>query len=404
MKIIVLNCGSSSIKYQLFDMPSAEVIAKGLVDKIGLKGASIKHKRNDGLEFKVEGEILDHQTGIEYVLGILIHPQYGSLKDIKEVDAVGHRVVHAGEKFGGSVRIKPEVIQALEECIDLAPLHNPPNLEGIYAITRLLPEVPQAGVFDTAFHQTMPEYSYLYGLPYSLYEKYKIRRYGFHGSSHKFVSRRAAEILGKDLKELKIITCHLGNGASIAAIKNGKSIDTSMGMTPIEGLIMGTRSGDVDAGALLHIANKEGIGIQTLNTLINKFSGVLGISGISSDMRDLEIAAAEGNHRAALALKMYQYRVKKYIGAYAAAMGGVDAIVFTGGIGENDFNTRKEVMTDMEWLGVDFDFEKNDQLKGKEVILTRPASKVTVMVVPTNEELVIAADTYEIVTKNLDMV
>lgn len=404
MKIIVLNCGSSSIKYQLFDMPSAEVIAKGLVDKIGLKGASIKHKRNDGLEFKVEGEILDHQTGIEYVLGILIHPQYGSLKNIKEVDAVGHRVVHAGEKFGGSVRIKPEVIQALEECIDLAPLHNPPNLEGIYAITRLLPEVPQAGVFDTAFHQTMPEYSYLYGLPYSLYEKYKIRRYGFHGSSHKFVSRRAAEILGKDLKELKIITCHLGNGASIAAIKNGKSIDTSMGMTPIEGLIMGTRSGDVDAGALLHIANKEGIGIQTLNTLINKFSGVLGISGISSDMRDLEIAAAEGNHRAALALKMYQYRVKKYIGAYAAAMGGVDAIVFTGGIGENDFNTRKEVMTDMEWIGVDFDFEKNDQLKGKEVILTRPASKVTVMVVPTNEELVIAADTYQIVTKNLDMV
>lgn len=404
MKIIVLNCGSSSIKYQLFDMPSAEVIAKGLVDKIGLKGASIKHKRNDGLEFKVEGEILDHQTGIEYVLGILIHPQYGSLKSIKEVDAVGHRVVHAGEKFGGSVRIKPEVIQALEECIDLAPLHNPPNLEGIYAITRLLPDVPQAGVFDTAFHQTMPEYSYLYGLPYSLYEKYKIRRYGFHGSSHKYVSRRAAEILGKDLKDLKIITCHLGNGASIAAIKYGKSMDTSMGMTPIEGLIMGTRSGDVDAGALLHIANKEGIGIQTLNTLINKFSGVLGISGLSSDMRDLEIAAAEGNHRAALALKMYQYRVKKYIGAYAAAMGGVDAIVFTGGIGENDFNTRKEVMTDMEWLGVDFDFEKNDQLKGKEVILTRPGSKVTVMVVPTNEELVIATDTYEIVTKNLDMV
>ncbi|MGC8864720.1 MAG: acetate/propionate family kinase [Bacteroidales bacterium] len=404
MKIIVLNCGSSSIKYQLFDMPSAQVIAKGLVDKIGLKGASIKHKRDDGFEFKVEGEILDHQTGIEYVLGILIHPQYGSLKSIEEVDAVGHRVVHAGEKFGGSVRIKPEVIQALEECIDLAPLHNPPNLEGIYAITRLLPHVPQAGVFDTAFHQTMPEYSYLYGLPYSLYEKYKIRRYGFHGSSHKYVSRRAAEMLGKDLKDLKIITCHLGNGASIAAIKNGKSMDTSMGMTPIEGLMMGTRSGDVDAGALLHIANKEGIGIQTLNTLINKFSGVLGISGISSDMRDLETAAAEGNHRAALALKMYQYRVKKYIGAYAAAMGGVDAIVFTGGIGENDYNTRKEVMTDMEWLGVDFDFEKNDQLRGKEVILTHPGSKVTVMVVPTNEELVIATDTYEIVTQNLDMV
>ncbi|MCE1167995.1 MAG: acetate kinase [Sphingobacteriia bacterium] len=402
MKIIVLNCGSSSIKYQLFEMPSANVLAKGLVDKIGLRGASIKHKRNDGTEIKVEGEILDHQSGIEYLLGLLVNPEYGSLKSLNEIDAVGHRVVHAGEKFGGSVKITPQVVAALEECIDLAPLHNPPNLEGIYSITRLLPEVPQAGVFDTAFHQTMPDYTYLYGLPYSLYEKYRIRRYGFHGSSHKYVSLRAAEILGADIKDLKIITCHLGNGASIAAIKNGKSMDTSMGMTPIEGLIMGTRTGDVDAGALLRIADKEEIGISTINTLINKFSGMLGVSGISSDMRDLEIAAEEGHERAQVALKMFQYRVKKYVGSYAAAMGGVDVIIFTGGVGENDFNTRKEVMTDMEWMGVDFNFELNNGLKGKEVMLTNPGSKVKVMVVPTNEELVIATDAYEIVTKGID--
>lgn len=383
-------------------MPSAHVVAKGLVDKIGLRGASIKHKRADGTEVKVEGEILDHQSGIEYLLGMLIHPEYGSMKNLSEIDAVGHRVVHAGERFGGSVKVNQQVVAALEECIDLAPLHNPPNLEGIYSITRLLPDVPQAGVFDTAFHQTMPDYVYLYGIPYSLYEKYRIRRYGFHGSSHKFVSRRAAEIVGKPLEDLKIITCHLGNGASVAAIKNGKSLDTSMGMTPIEGLIMGTRTGDVDAGALLRIADKEEISLNTMNTLINKFSGMLGISGLSSDMRDLEVAAEEGNERAKVALKMYQYRVKKYIGAYAAAMGGVDLILFTGGIGENDFNTRKEVMTDMEWLGIDFDFELNHGLKGKEVTLTRPGSKVRVMVVPTNEELVIANDTYDIVTRGVD--
>ncbi|HBZ67519.1 MAG TPA: acetate kinase [Bacteroidales bacterium] len=402
MKIIVLNCGSSSIKYQLFDMPSAEVLAKGLVDKIGLRGASIKHKRDDGVEVKVEGEILDHQSGIEYLLGLLIHPEYGSMKSLNEIDAVGHRIVHAGELYGGSVKINQQVVAALEECIDLAPLHNPPNLEGIYSITSLLPDVPQAGVFDTAFHHTMPDYVYLYGIPYSLYEKYKIRRYGFHGSSHKFVSHRAAGILGKQIEDLKIITCHLGNGASITAIKNGKSMDTSMGMTPIEGLIMGTRTGDIDAGALLRIADKEGIDLGTVNTLINKFSGMLGISGLSSDMRDLEVAAEEGNERASVALKMYQYRVKKYIGSYAAAMGGVDLILFTGGIGENDFRTRREVMTDMEWLGVDFDFELNEGLRGKEITLTRPGSKVRVMVIPTNEELVIANDTYEIVTRGVD--
>lgn len=398
MKIIVLNCGSSSIKYQLFTMPENEVIAKGLVDKIGLKGASIKHKRDDGKELKVEGEILDHQSGIEYVLGILTDPEYGSLKSLNEIDAVGHRVVHGGEEFSGSVEITDAVISALEKSTDLAPLHNPPNLKGIYAMKQLLPGIRQAGVFDTAFHQTMPEYSYLYGIPYSLYEKHKIRRYGFHGTSHKYVSARACEILGKDISEMKIVTCHLGNGASMAAVKNGKSMDTSMGMTPIEGVMMGTRCGDLDVGALLHIMNKEDINGKVANTLINKFSGVLGVSGISSDMRDIELAAEQGNHRAEVAYKMYAYRVKKYVGAYAAAMGGVDVIIFTGGIGENDAITRANVMEGLEFLGCDFDYEKNKGLRGKEIVLSKPGSKVTVMVVPTNEEMMIAKDTYEIVT------
>ncbi|HRY33115.1 MAG TPA: acetate kinase [Bacteroidales bacterium] len=398
MKIIVLNCGSSSIKYQLFEMPSREVLAKGLVDKIGLKGSMIKHWRSDGTEMKLEGEILDHLTGIEYFLGILVSEKYGSIKDIREIDAIGHRVVHAGEKFASSVAITPEVVEALEECIDLAPLHNPPNLEGIYAATNLLPGIPQAGVFDTAFHQTMEDYVYLYGIPYSLYDKYRIRRYGFHGSSHKYVSHRACEMLGLDYNNTKMITCHLGNGASIAAIRDGKSFDTSMGMTPIEGLIMGTRCGDLDTGAFMHILNKEEVDISTGNILINKHSGMLGISGISSDMRDIEKAAHEGNKRAETALKMYAYRVKKYIGAYAAGMGGVDLIIFTGGVGENDVETRKNVMTNMEYLGIDFDFEKNEGLRATEAVLTREGSKVKVLIVPTNEELVIAQDTYDIVT------
>jgi acetate kinase len=379
-------------------MPSEEVLAKGLVDKIGLKGSLIKHQRNDGVEVKLEGEILDHQKGIEFLLGILISEKYGSIKTINEIEAFGHRVVHAGERFKGSVSITPDVIDALVECIDLAPLHNPPNLEGIYSVAKLLPEVPQVGVFDTAFHQTMEDFVYLYGIPYSLYEKHKIRRYGFHGSSHKYVSRRACEILGVDMNSMKIITCHLGNGASIAAIKNGKSYDTSMGMTPIEGLIMGTRCGDLDVGAFMHILNKEEIDVTTGNVLINKFSGMLGISGISSDMRDIEKAAEENDKRAIVALKMYQYRVKKYIGSYAAAMGGVDLILFTGGVGENDIESRKLILQDLAFLGVDFDPSKNEGLRGKEAILTKDGSRVIVMVVPTNEELVIAKDTYDIVT------
>ncbi|MBZ0244170.1 MAG: acetate kinase, partial [Bacteroidales bacterium] len=312
MKVIVLNCGSSSIKYQLFEMPSKAVLAKGLVDKIALKGSAIHHKRNDGVEAKLEGEILDHQAGIQYLLGVLVSEKYGSIKNIEEIDAVGHRVVHAGEKFSGSVFITDEVVDALEECVDLAPLHNPPNLKGIYAMKELLPEVPQVGVFDTAFHQTMPPEAYLYGIPYSLYEKYKIRRYGFHGTSHKYVSKRACEILDLDYEKQKIVTCHLGNGASMAAIKGGKSVDTSMGMTPIEGLIMGTRCGDLDVGALLYIADKEETSIQNTSSLVNKFSGMVGISGVSSDMRDIQAAADTGNERARVALEMYQYRVKKY--------------------------------------------------------------------------------------------
>jgi len=380
-------------------MPENQVIAKGLVDKIGLKGASIKHKRDDGRELFVEGEILDHQAGIEYLLGILIDEEYGSMKSLNEIDAVGHRVVHGGEEFSGSVEITDAVVSALEKSTDLAPLHNPPNLKGIYAMKQLLPGIRQAGVFDTAFHQTMPEYSYLYGIPYSLYEKHKIRRYGFHGTSHKYVSARACEILGEDIEKKKIVTCHLGNGASMSAIKYGKSMDTSMGMTPIEGVMMGTRCGDLDVGALLHIMNKEEINGKVANTLINKFSGVLGVSGISSDMRDIELAAEQGNHRAEVAYKMYAYRVKKYVGAYAAAMEGIDIIIFTGGIGENDSITRASVVEGLDFLGVDFDFEKNKGSRGKEIILTKPGSKVTVMVVPTNEEMMIAKDTFEIVTK-----
>lgn len=383
-------------------MPERKVIAKGLVDKIGLKGSLIKHEPDNQDKVTITGEILDHKQGIEYLLGILLSKEYGCISSLDELAGVGHRVVHAGEKFGGSVRVTKEVIQALEETIDLAPLHNPPNLDGIYAISALLPEVEQAGVFDTAFHQSMPKHSFLYAVPYSLYEKHGVRRYGFHGSSHKFVSLRAAELLGKKPEEVNVITCHLGNGASIAAVQKGKSLDTSMGMTPIEGLMMGTRSGDLDAGALFHIINKEEISLSTANTLVNKFSGVLGISGISSDMRDVEQAAEKGEERAQLALQMYQYRVRKYIGAYAAAMGGVDAIVFTGGIGENDWVTRQEAVKGLSFMGATINKDINTNLRGKETVISTAESPVKIMVIPTNEELVIAEDTYAIITQKVD--
>lgn len=396
MKIIVLNCGSSSIKYQLFNMPSKDVIAKGVVEKIGLNGSFIKHTKSGDDQVKLEGEILDHQQGIEYLLGILTSEKHGSLKTLNEIDAVGHRVVHGAEEFSGSVLITDEVVAALERSSELAPLHNPPNLKGIYAMQTLLPEIQQVGVFDTAFHQTMPEHVFLYAIPYVLYEKYKIRRYGFHGTSHKFVSARACEILNIDINKQKIITCHLGNGSSVAAIKDGKSYDTSMGMTPTEGLIMGTRTGDIDPGALLYISDKEEINTKYTQTLINKFSGLMGISGISSDMREIEDAANKGHHRAKTALEMFAYRVKKYIGSYAAAMGGVDIIVFTGGIGENDTETRKRVLNGLEFLGIDLD-ESKLNIRGKEAELTLPNSKVKVVVVPTEEEMMIAKDTFEIV-------
>lgn len=396
MNIIVLNCGSSSIKYQLFNMPTKEVIAKGIVEKIGLKGSFIKYTKAGEETVKLEGEILDHQQGIEYLLGILTSEKYGCIKSINEIDAVGHRVVHGAEEFSGSVLITKEVINALEVSSELAPLHNPPNLKGIYAMQTLLPETKQVGVFDTAFHQTMPEHVYLYAIPYVLYDRYKIRRYGFHGTSHKFVSARACEILGEEFKTQKIITCHLGNGSSIAAIKDGKSYDTSMGMTPTEGLIMGTRSGDIDPGALLYIADKEETSIKYTNTLLNKFSGLIGISGVSSDMREIEDAANEGHHRAQLALEMFAYRAKKYIGSYAAALGGVDTIVFTGGIGENDTETRKRILNGLEFLGIELDKTK-ENIRGKETLLTKEGSKVKVLVVPTDEELMIAKDTFEIV-------
>lgn len=399
MKIIVLNCGSSSIKYQLFDMTHQTAIAKGLVDKIGLHGSYIRHERNDDT-VSLEGEIVDHQAGIEYMLGILTSKKRGSLKNFDEIDAVGHRVVHGGEKFNDSVLITDEVIQQITEVIDLAPLHNPPNLRGILAMKDLLPNIPQVSAFDTAFHQTMPDYAYMYAIPHSLYIKYGIRRYGFHGTSHRYVSKRAAEILGKDMGELKLITCHLGNGASMTAVDQGRSVDTSMGLTPVEGLIMGTRTGDLDLGVLTHIMNKEGINIQVANTLINKHSGMLGITGISSDMREIEKAANNGSDRAKLGLNMYHYRIRKYIGAYAAAMGGLDAVIFTGGIGENAPDTRREICKNLGFLGIQFDDEKNAGLRGKEMIISHESSKVKIMVVPTNEELVIAQDTEKIV-KNL---
>jgi len=396
MKILVLNCGSSSIKYQLFDMTSGVVLAKGIVEKIGLKGSFLKNERFDGDKVKLEGEILDHQTGIEYLLGMMISEKRGVIKELTEIDAVGHRLVHGGELFKGSCFLDDITIKGVEDCSDLAPLHNPANLKGIYAMKTVLPNVPQVGVFDTSFHQTMPDYSFMYALPYSLYKKYGIRRYGFHGTSHSYVSKRACEILKFDYNSKKIITCHLGNGASVAAIKDGKSLDTSMGLTPVEGLIMGTRSGDVDAGALTLIMEKEEIDYSSLNTLLNKHSGVLGISGISSDMREVESAAQEGEERAILALKMYDYRVKKYIGAYAAAMGGVDLLIFTGGIGENSTETRENICKDLEFMGISFDRQANDGVRSKEMVISRKESKVTVMVVPTNEEFVIASETREI--------
>lgn len=399
MKVLVLNSGSSSIKYQFIETSTRDVLAKGQVERIGMDDAVLTHVRADGDTIKISAEILDHNIAIEYVIAILLSKNHGVIKDKSEIEAVGHRVVHGGETFSGSVLITDEVIEKIRENIELAPLHNPHNLRGILACKRLLPDTPQVAVFDTAFHQKMPEYAFIYGLPYELYKKYKIRRYGFHGTSHRYVSKRASEILGIPIEQLKIITAHLGNGCSMSAVKFGVSIDTTMGFTPLEGLLMGTRSGDLDPAVILYIMSKEGLTMSEINALLNKHSGLLGISGISSDMREIISEMKNGNQKAKLAFEVFCYRIKKYIGAYAAAMGGVDAIVFTAGIGENSPDVRKKVCEGLEFLGIKIDEEKNNS-PDKEKIITTDDSKVKVLVIPTNEELVIALDTAEIVTKS----
>ena len=399
MKILVLNCGSSSIKYKLFDMDSKEVIAQGGIEKIGLKGSFLKFTLPNGEKKILEKDIPEHTVGVEFILHTLTDPEYGAIKSLDEINAVGHRMVHGGERFSKSVLLDKEVLEAFTACNDLAPLHNPANLKGVDAISAILPNIPQVGVFDTAFHQTMPDYAYLYAVPYELYEKYGVRRYGFHGTSHRYVSQRVCEYLGVKPEGLKLITCHIGNGGSIAAIKDGKCIDTTMGLTPLEGLMMGTRSGDIDAGAVTFIMDKEGLNTTGISNLLNKKSGVLGVSGVSSDMRELEAAVAEGNPKAILAEKMYFYRIKKYIGAYAAAaLGGVDVILFTGGVGENQASCRAGVCEGLEFMGVKLDAEKN-KVRGEEAIISAADSKVKVVVIPTDEELLIASDTMDIVGK-----
>lgn len=399
MKILVLNCGSSSVKYKLFDMDKQEVMAQGGVEKLGLPGSFLKFTLPNGEKVVMDEELPEHNAAIQFILSVLTDEKYGCIKSYNEIDAVGHRVVHGGEAFASSVEITSEVIGKMVECIDLAPLHNPPNLKGIRAMSALIPGIRQVGVFDTAFHQTMPDYAYMYGLPYSLYKKYGIRRYGFHGTSHRYVSRRACEILGVPYEEQRIITAHVGNGGSIAAVIGGKSVDTSMGLTPVEGLLMGTRCGDVDAGALSFIVDKEKLDAKGLSDLINKQSGVQGLSGLSSDMRDIEAAVADGDKRAIMALNIYNYRIKKYIGAYAAAMGGCDILVWTGGVGENQWGTRRAVCENMEYMGMKIDVEKNDGMRGQEMVISTPDSKVTIIVVPTDEEFMIASDTMDILGK-----
>lgn len=398
MKILVLNCGSSSIKYKLFDMDSKEVIAQGGIEKIGLKGSFLKLTLLDGSKKVLEKDIPEHTVGVEFILNTLTGSEYGAIKSLDEINAVGHRMVHGGERFSESVLLNKEVLDAFIACNDLAPLHNPANLKGVNAITAILPNVPQVGVFDTAFHQTMPDYAYLYAIPYELYEKYGVRRYGFHGTSHRYVSQRVCEFLGVKPEGQRIITCHIGNGGSIAAIKDGKCMDTTMGLTPLEGLMMGTRSGDIDAGAVTFIMDKEGLNTTGVSNLLNKKSGVLGISGVSSDMREIESAVAAGNKQAILAEKMYFHRIKKYVGAYAAVLGGVDAIVFTGGVGENQASCRAAVCEGLEFMGVKMDKSRNS-VRGVEAVISADDSKVKVVVIPTDEELVIASDTMAIVSK-----
>ena len=396
MKILVLNCGSSSIKYALYNMDTKEVMTSGGAERVGLDGAFVKVKLANGEKKQIMHDIPEHTEGVKFIFSLLTDPEIGVIKDLKEIDAVGHRMVHGGEKFNKSVLLTDEVLKVFEECSDLAPLHNPANLKGVKAVSELMPGLPQVGVFDTAFHQTMPDYAYMYAVPYELYEKYGIRRYGFHGTSHRYVAKRVCDFLGVKPEEKKIITCHIGNGASIAAVDGGKCVDTSMGLTPLEGVMMGTRSGDIDGGAVAFLQKKLNLDADGISDLLNKKSGVLGITQLSSDMREVETACEKGDPKAILSMKMYNYRIKKYIGAYAAAMGGVDIIVFTAGVGENQWSTRQEACEGLEFLGVKIDKELNKGLRGVEKVISTADSKVTVCIIPTDEELMIATDTMEL--------
>ena len=398
MKILVLNCGSSSIKYALYDMDDRSVMTSGGAERVGLDGAFVKVKMANGEKKQIMHDIPEHTEGVKFIFSLLTDPEIGVIKDLKEIDAVGHRMVHGGEKFNKSVVLDDEVLKVFEECSDLAPLHNPANLKGVKAVSELMPGLPQVGVFDTAFHQTMPAKSYMYALPYKYYEEDGVRRYGFHGTSHRYVSQRAAEFLGIDLGNCKMVTCHIGNGGSITAVLNGKSVDTSMGLTPTEGLMMGTRVGDVDPGALTFLMTKHHLTVQQMQDIINKQSGVAGVSGLSNDMREIEAAVKEGNPRAKLALDMYEQRILKYIGAYAAEMGGLDVIVFTGGVGENQTGVRENVCAPLGFMGVELDSELNARTRGTETLISRPSSRVKVVVIPTDEELMIARDTEDIVS------
>ncbi len=397
MKILVLNCGSSSIKYALYNMDDHSVITSGGIEKIGLPDSFIKFKLN-GEKHQIDRPIEEHTAGVQFIFEVLTSGKYAVLKHLDELGAVGHRMVHGGEKFNKSVRLTPEVMEAFAACNDLAPLHNPANIKGVNAVSALLPDIPQVGVFDTAFHQTMPDYAYMYALPYELYEKYGVRRYGFHGTSHRYVSQRVCEYLGIKPEGKRIITCHIGNGASIAAVKDGKCVDTSMGLTPLEGLIMGTRSGDIDAGAVTFLMDKLNLNTHELSNLLNKKSGLAGVSGLSSDFRDILAGIADGNDRARLAKEMYTYRIKKYIGEYAAAMGGVDVILFTGGAGENQWEVREGATSGLQFMGVEVDPERNHACRATEAIISSDSSRVTVCVIPTDEELMIALDTQALVS------
>lgn len=399
MKVLVINSGSSSIKFQLINMEKQQVLARGLLERIGIKGSVLNYYK-DSEKKVIEAAISNHEEGIKLIVDYLTDPKDGVIKDKSEIYAIGHRVVHAGEKFSGTVVITDAVMDALKECIPLAPLHNPPNIVGLEAAGRILPGIPMAGTFDTAFHQTMPEKAYIYALPYEYYEKYKIRRYGFHGTSHFFVAKQGAREMGKSMKDLKIITCHLGNGSSMAAIEYGKSVDTSMGFTPLEGLVMGTRCGDIDPAIPTFLQKNDNMSPEQLDNFLNKQCGVKGISGVSSDMRDIEQHVSEGHHRSILALEVFSYRIKKYIGSYIAAMNGVDLVIFTGGIGERDRGVRCKVLENMELLGIQFDKEANEKAFGTFGVISAPNSRVKVMVVPTNEELEIAEQTVEVLKNN----